>query len=166
MLTLRKICLLALTASAVGSLTRQVLGQTNEKSAIESTVRTYEHACETYDFQKANSMLAPDAQWIEASYPAPAEFTGQGWNNHWEEYKSAQLHIDYHLRDFTTKIHGDVAWVTRALDGIFTADTPAALALNENQKEWRGTYVESYVLIKINGAWKIALGHTSLLPKK
>ena len=39
------------------------------------------------------------------------------------------------------------------------------MALNGNQREWRGSFVESIVLIKTEGAWRIALGHTSSLPK-
>jgi hypothetical protein len=143
--------------------THQLTAQPNEKQLIESTIQTFEHACESYDFDQANSLLTPDAQWIEDSYPEPAQFTAQ---SHWQNYKSAKLRINYHLRDFTTHINGDTAWSTLALDSTFTADNPAARALNENQKEWRGTFVETYVLVKLRGTWKIALGHTSLLPKK
>jgi S1-C subfamily serine protease len=30
--------------------------------------------------------------------------------------------------------------------------------------EWRGTYVESFILVKTPEGWKIALGHTNMLP--
>lgn len=163
---LNKLIIYLLAVASIGLFTRQLFAQPNEKQLIESTIQTFEHAFESYDFDKANSLLTPDAQWIEDSYPAPAQFTGQGWSKHWQDYKSAKLRINYHLRDFTTHINGDTAWSTLALDSIFTADNPAALALNENQKEWKGTFVETYVLVKLHGTWKIALGHTSLLPKK
>ncbi len=140
--------------------------QEDLKSEAEATVRVYEHACEQYDFAKANSMLAPGARWIEDSMPEPAEFTGDGWSKRWYEYKAAKLRIDYRVRDLVATVHGETAWVTLALDSTFTADNKAALALNENQREWRGTFVESYVLERMNGAWKVALAHTSLLPKK
>lgn len=140
--------------------------QDSEKAKVEATVRNYEHACERFDFSAANALLAQDARWIEDSTPEPAEFNGKGWSKRWEEYKEAHLRIDYRLRDLDTNIRGDVAWTTLTLDGIFTADNPAALALNDNRAEWRGTYVETYVLVKIDNGWKIALGHTSLLPEK
>jgi len=33
-----------------------------------------------------------------------------------------------------------------------------------DQHEWRCTFVESYVLVKSDGRWRIALGHTTDLP--
>lgn len=161
MLPLRKFVLF-LTMVAIGGSVHHAIGQSDEKSAAETTVRTYEQACEHFDFEKANSMLAPGARWIEDSYPVPAEFTGKG---RWEDYKAAKLRIEYQLRDFDTHIRGDVAWITLSLDGTFTADNKIALALNDNLREWRGTFVETYVLVKNGNEWKIALGHTSLLPK-
>jgi hypothetical protein len=143
-----------------------VAGQNGEKAAVESTVRNYEQACERFDFAKANSLLAPTARWIEDSYPQPAEFNGQGWSKRWEEYKSANLHINYQPRDIDTQVLGDAAWVTLTLESTFTADNSAALALNDSQREWRGIFVESLVLVKTDAGWRIALGHTSLLPKK
>jgi SnoaL-like domain len=105
-------------------------------------------------------------RWIEDSYPEPAEFNGKGWSKRWEEYKAANLRIKYELHDLDSHIQGDVAWITLALDSTFTAKNPTALALNDNQAEWRGTFVETYVLVKVDNVWKIALGHTSLLPQK
>jgi SnoaL-like domain len=122
-------------------------------------------ACARFDFARANSLLAPGARWIEDSYPQPAEFNDQGWSKRWEEYRTAKLRINYELRDLDTHIRGDTAWVTLTLEGTFTADNKAALALNDNRREWRGTFVESYVLVKTHVGWQIALGHTSLLPK-
>ena len=64
--------------------------QDDERKTAEETVRKYEHACEHFDFTTANSLLMPDARWIEDSYPEPAKFTGQGWSKHWEEMKKAK----------------------------------------------------------------------------
>jgi ketosteroid isomerase-like protein len=148
-------------SSAVG-----VVAQDNEKARAETAVRNYEHACEQFDFAAANALLAKDARWIEDSYPEPAEFNGKAWGKRWEDYKAANLRIKYELHDLDTHIRGDVAWITLILDGTFTADNPAALALNDNRAEWRGTFVETYVLVKVDNVWKVALGHTSLLPQK
>jgi ketosteroid isomerase-like protein len=154
------IVVLTILSSAVG------VAQDAEKTKAENTVRSYERACEHFDFATANALLTKDARWIEDSYPEPAEFNGKGWSKRWEEYKTANLLIKYELHDLDTHIRGDVAWITLALDGTFTADNPAALALNDNQAEWRGTFVETYVLVRIDNVWKIALGHTSLLPQR
>ena len=138
--------------------------QDDERKAAEETVRNYEHACEQFDFTTANSLLMPDARWIEDSYPEPAKFTGQGWSKHWEEMKKAKVQLHYQIRDFETHIRGDVAWITVSLDTVAKADTPEAIKINGNVREWRGIFVESYVLINDRGEWKIALGHTSLVP--
>src|SRR5450432_535427 len=44
----------------------------DEKLAVEAAVRAYEQDLQEYDFDKANSLLTPDARWIEDSYPEPA----------------------------------------------------------------------------------------------
>jgi ketosteroid isomerase-like protein len=165
MVRLRRCAINVLVFAILGSATG-LIAQEAEKAKAEAVVRNYEHACETFDFATANSLLSKDARWIENSYPEPAEFNGKGWSKRWEEYKAARLRIQYELRDLDTHISGDVAWITLALDSRFTADNAAALALNENLAEWRGTFVETYVLVKIGNVWKIALGHTSLLPKE
>ncbi len=151
---------IVLILSAVG-----LVAQDNEKAKAEAAVRNYEHACEQFDFAAANALLAKDARWIEDSSPEPAEFTGKGWSKRWEDYKAANLRIKYEPHDLDTHVRGDVAWITLILDSTFTADNPAALALNDNKPEWRGTFVESYVLIKSGNVWKVALGHTTLLPQ-
>jgi SnoaL-like domain len=154
------IVVLTILSSAVG------VAQDTEKAKAETTVRSYERACEHFDFATANALLTKDARWIEDSYPEPAEFNGKGWSKRWEEYKAANQLIKYELHGLDTHIRGDVAWITLALDGTFIADNPTALALNDNQAEWRGTFVETYVLVRIDNVWKIALGHTSLLPQR
>jgi ketosteroid isomerase-like protein len=136
----------------------------DERVGPEETVRKYEHACEQFDFTTANSLLMSDARWIEDSYPEPAKFTGQGWSKHWNEMKEANVQLHYQIRDLETHVRGEVAWVTLSLDTIATADTPEAIKINGNVHEWRGTFVESYVLVKPRGDWKVALGHTSLVP--
>jgi hypothetical protein len=125
----------------------------------------YEHACEQFDFAGANSLLATGARWIEDSYPEPARFDGTGWSKRWEDYKTTKMEMHQKLRDLVTHRQGEVAWVTVAIDSTWTANTDAATALNGNQHVWQGTFVESIVLVKEHGTWKIALGHTSLLPK-
>jgi ketosteroid isomerase-like protein len=137
----------------------------SDKEAVETVVRNFERATEQFEFAKANSMLAPDARWIEHANPQPAEFNGGESSKRWENYKTAKMRIKQVLRDFDIRVHGDVAWATFDIDSTWSADTEAALALNDNLHEWRGSFVESIVLVKIDGVWKIALGHTSSLPK-
>jgi ketosteroid isomerase-like protein len=137
----------------------------DDEDAVEAVVRTYEGAVEQFDFAKANSLLAPDARWIEDSYPAAAEFTGSGWSKRWKDYKVAGMKISQTLRDFNIRVRGDVAWATFSIDSTWIASTAEAKALNEHLTEWKGTFVESIVLVRIRGVWKIALGHTSSIPK-
>jgi ketosteroid isomerase-like protein len=139
--------------------------KSGDEGAIEAVVRNFEGATEQFEFSRVNSMLAPGARWIEHGNPEPAAFNGGESSKRWENYKAVKMRIEQQLRDFDIRVHGDVAWVTLDIDSTWTADTEAALALNDNQREWRGSFVESIVLVKIDGVWKIALGHTSSLPK-
>jgi ketosteroid isomerase-like protein len=157
--------LLALFLAWLPLTTLQAAARGDEKTAAEETVRKYEHACEVLDFATANSLLTPDARWIEDSYPEPAQFTGEGWSRHWQEMKETKVHLRYQVRNFDTHIRGEVAWITVSLDSVATADTPEAIKANGHLREWRGTFVESYVLLREGGKWKVALGHTTLLPK-
>jgi ketosteroid isomerase-like protein len=156
---------LLLLALFVAWLPLTTLQAADKKTAAEDTVRKYEHACEVFDFATANSLLSPDARWIEDSYPEPAKFTGEGWSKHWREMKEAKVQLSYKIRDLDTHLRGDIAWITLSLDTVATADTPEAIKANGDVREWRGTFVESYVLLKQGGYWKVALGHTTLLPK-
>src|ERR1700749_1299800 len=77
-------CLLAVALLVISGIRCDLASaQEDLKGDAEATVRAYEHACEQYDFAKANSMLAPGARWIENSMPEPAEFTGDGWSKRW-----------------------------------------------------------------------------------
>jgi len=151
---------------AAMSLGGRAWAKSGEEGAIEAVARDYERAVEQFEFSRANSMLAPGARWIEDADPAPAEFNGGEASKRWENYKTAKMQIKQQLRDFDIRVRSDVAWVTFDIDSTWTADTEAALALNYNQREWRGSFVESIVLVKIDGVWRIALGHTSSLPKR
>jgi membrane-associated protease RseP (regulator of RpoE activity) len=73
------------------------------------------------------------------------------------------MRIDYHPQDAVAEVRGNVAWVTMTLHSIWTADTPVGRAMLGGS-EWRGTYVESHILVKTPGGWKIAFGHTTMLP--
>ena len=159
-----KLFLAASAITLIASTNLRAAVQENGRMAVEETVRKYEHACEQFDFTTANSLLAPDARWIEDSYPEPAKFTGQGWSKHWEDMKKAKVRLHYQIRDLETHISGDVAWITLSLDTVATADTAEAIKLNGNVREWRGVFVESYVLLNRRGEWKVALGHTSSVP--
>ena len=44
-----------------------MLAQDNENSAVEATVRGFEQAVQDYDLAKVNSLLTPEARWIENS---------------------------------------------------------------------------------------------------
>jgi ketosteroid isomerase-like protein len=148
--------------------------QDDEKSAVEATVRGFEQACQDYNFAKANSLLKPDARWIE--YSLPVKFDDE-WRQ-FEEVKAAGIRITYRLHDFVTHVQGEVAWVTLTNDGTFSADSAEGQKLllqSRRAKEdclWPGTLVscsativETMILVKTPSGWKIALGHSSRAPK-
>lgn len=153
--------------------TEEALPRDSERIAVESTVRGFEQATEDFDFDKANLLLAPQARWIEESLPEKAD----EWPEWWRKAKAAGVHITYRLRDFETHVQGNVAWVTLTIDGTFSADSVEGqkllasqveggfLTLAGNAHETRDTFVESEVLVKSAQGWRIALGHTSKLPK-
>jgi ketosteroid isomerase-like protein len=144
-----------------------VFAQIDEKRAVESTVRAFEQAVQEFDFSKANSLLAPDARWIEEeSPPAPAN----EWSQWWQDAKAAKLRMTNRPHDFEIHIHGEVAWVTVFVDTTIKVDNDAARALTKNnhpnEREWTTHAVETEVLLKTPHGWKIVLGHTSILPKE
>ncbi len=130
-------------------------------SEVEAAVRGYETAYQN-DPAKSVEFLAPDAKWIERGHPTAVQ-GASAWRS---EADKAGARVTYNLHDFVTRVHGDVAWVTLSLDAIFTfADSDAGRRLmgrgTPDQHEWKGTFVESMVLVKIDGRWKIALGHST-----
>lgn len=144
--------------------------QDDDKIAVEATVRGYEQALQEYDFDKANSLLMPDAVWIEEdSYPGPAAMPADSSDNWWHQAKAAKLRVTNHPHDFTTRIQGDVAWVIVFVDTGHIVDTDAARAFtlrdHPNEREWTTHAVESEVLVKTASGWRITLAHTSILPK-
>jgi ketosteroid isomerase-like protein len=147
--------------------------QDNEKSAVEATVRGFEQAVQDYNLAKVKSLLTPDARWIEHSLPVKIEDEWQ-W---FDKANATGVRTSYRPHDFETHVQGDVAWVTSTIDGTFSADsaeTQKLLLRPQPDKECSSqgthvscsiTYVESEVLVKTPSGWKIALGHTSRLPK-
>jgi ketosteroid isomerase-like protein len=175
-------CEVARTSQAVGHTTSSANDgpstPNDERAAVEATVRGYEEAIQNFDFNKANSFLAPDAKWIERSPAQTAAIDGTG-GGFWTEAKATKVRLKNEPHDFDIHVQGNVAWTTLFVDVTTTADTDAArnlLARTEteetgalsdpSQREWRGTYVESEVLTKTPSGWKISLAHTSRLPDK
>ena len=148
--------------------------QVDEKSAVEATVREFELAVQDYNLDKVNSFLTPEARWIEHSLPNNVDVEIQTI----EKLKSAGIHIAYRLHDLDAHVQGDVAWVTLNMDGTFSADSAEGQKLLLHpapDKECMSqgshvsceiTFVESQVLVKTPGGWKIALGHTSRVLKE
>jgi ketosteroid isomerase-like protein len=135
--------------------------QPDDKQAVENTVRAFEQAVQEYDFDKADSFLAPDARWIEDGYPAPVEpNTRRGF----QRLKDMKISIDYHPQDAEVHVNGDVAWVTITLRSTFTAGSDAARALFGGQGERHPVLVESEILVRTPSGWKIVLGHSSRVP--
>ena len=149
--------------------------KTDDKGAVEATVRAYEEAVQVFDFARADSLLARNAKWIERSAPEDAAFgAGTGF---WAEAKANKIRVRNEPRDFDIHLQGQMAWVTLLVDVTMVADNERARALlarseteetgktsEPDQREWRATYTESEVLVRTPNGWRIALGHTSRLP--
>jgi hypothetical protein len=72
--------------------TRTASEEDDKKAAI-SVVLAHELACQTYDFDKEDSLHTPDARVIEESYPHPLE---PEQRRSYQVYKDAGIRIDYH----------------------------------------------------------------------
>jgi len=153
----------------------RMAAQSDDKSAVEATVRGMEEAVQNYDFKRQDSLLAPGARWIERSRPELAAFDGTGF---FVRAKAAKVRLTNSPHDFDVHVQGDVAWITVLVDVTTIADNEEARALlarteleetgkpsPPGQREWRATYVESEVLVRTPGGWKITLAHTSRLPE-
>jgi ketosteroid isomerase-like protein len=171
---MRQILAVAVLASLgfIISGTERVSAQDNEKSAVEATVRDFEQAFQDYNYAKLNSLLTTDARSIMNSLPEKTD--------RWEwldEPKAAGIRYTLRLHDFETHVQGDVAWVTVALDQTASSDSakgremllrpgPDKNCLSQGtQVSCKSAFVESEVLVKTPNGWKIALIHTSRLPK-
>ena len=139
--------------------TRTASEEDDKKTAI-NVVLAHEQAVQAYDFDKVDSLHTPDARGIEESYPHPLE---PDERRSYQAYKDAGIRIDYHPQDAVAEVRANVAWVTVTLHSVWTADTPAGQAML-GVREGYATYVESFILVKTPAGWKIALGHTSMLP--
>jgi PDZ domain/SnoaL-like domain len=149
-----------LTSIVLAACSTRTASEEDDKNAAINVVLAHELACQNYDFDKMDSLHTPDARGMEESYPHPFEPSErQGY----QPYKDAGMRIDYHPQDAVAEVRGSVAWVTVTLHSVWTADTPAAQAML-GVKEGYATFVESFVLVKTPEGWKIALGHTSMLP--
>ena len=153
--------------------------QVDDKSAVEATVRAMEEAVQAYDFQKQGIrplLRHGHARGSERSRPELAAFDGTGF---FVQAKAARVRLTNSPHDFDIHVQGNVAWITVLVDVTTIADNETARALlarteveetgkpsPPNQREWRATYVESEVLVKTPGGWKITLAHTSRLPEK
>jgi hypothetical protein len=131
----------------------------DDKKAVINVVLAHELACQTYDFDKLDSLHTADSRGMEESYPQPFE---PGARQSYQADKDAGVHIDYHPQDAVAEVRGNVAWVTITLHSVWTADNPVGRSMIGG--EWHATFVESFILVKTPEGWKIAFGHTWQLP--
>jgi hypothetical protein len=148
-----------LISVVLGACKTRTAAEENEKKAAINVVLAHEQACQTYDFDKLDSLHTPDSRGIEESYPGPTE---PGLRHFYQSMKDAGVRIDYRPQDAVAEVRGNVAWVTVTLHSVWTADNPVGRAMIG--REWHVTFVESFILVKTPEGWKIALGHTSQLP--
>jgi ketosteroid isomerase-like protein len=131
----------------------------DEKQAAINVALAHERAVQDFDFDKVDSLHTPDIRVIEESFPHPLEPEER---RDWQAMRDAGVHVEYHPQDTVAEVRGNVAWVTLTLRSLFTADAPAGRAMIGG--EWHVTFVETFILVKTPGGWKIAFRHTSQLP--
>jgi hypothetical protein len=148
--------LITIVLGACGTRTKS---EEEDKRAVINVVLAHEQACQTYDFDKLDSLHTPDSRGIEDSYPGPTE---PGLRRFYQSMKDAGVRVDYHPQDAVAEVRGNVAWVTVTLHSVWTAENPVGRAMIGG--EWHATFVESFILVKTSEGWKIAFGHTSQLP--
>jgi hypothetical protein len=145
---------------ALAACRTRTASEEDDKKAAINVVLAHEQACQNYDFDKMDSLHTPDARGMEESYPQPFEpAERQGY----QPYKDAGVRIEYHPQDAVAEVRGNVTWVTVTLHSVWNADTPAGRIVLGGS-EWHATYVESFILVKTSEGWKIAFGHTTILP--
>jgi len=144
----------------VGACRMRTASEEDDKKAAINVVLAHEQGVQTYDFDKVDSLHTPNARSIEESYPQPFE---PGERQSYQPNKDAGVRIDYHPQDAVAEVRGNVAWVTVTLHSVWTADTPAGRAILSGSVG-HVTYVESFILVKTPAGWKIAFGHTTMLP--
>jgi hypothetical protein len=110
----------------------------DDKKAAINVVLAHELACQTYDFNKLDSLHTADSRGIEESYPGPTE---PGLRRFYQSMKNAGVRIDYRPQDAVAEVRGNVAWVTVTLHSVWTADNPVGRAMIGG--EWHATFVES-----------------------
>src|SRR5580693_7673154 len=97
-----------ITISVVlGACKTRTASEEDDKKAAINVVLAHEQACQTYDFDKLDSLHTPDARGMEESYPQPFEPSErQGY----QPYKDAGVRIDYRPQDAVAQVRGSVAW--------------------------------------------------------
>jgi hypothetical protein len=148
-----------LISIVLGGCGTRTKSEQDDKKAVINVVLAHEQACQTYDFDKLDSLHTPDSRGIEESYPGPTE---PGLRRFYQSMKDAGVRVDYHPQDAVAEVRGNVAWVTVTLHSVWTAENPVGRAMIGG--EWHATFVESFILVKTSEGWKIAFGHTSQLP--
>lgn len=133
-----------LISVVLGACKTHTASEEDDKKAAIAVVLAHAQAVQAYDFDKVDSLHTPDARVIEESYPHSFE---PDERRSWQVNKDAGLHVDYHPQDAVADVRGNIAWVTVTLHSVWTADSPAGRAMLGGST-WRGTCVESYILVK------------------
>lgn len=122
-----------------------------EKEAIQKVMQDFFTALETRNWELLKSSSTHDAIIVE---------NGLHWTNDSLIYAMdstwADFDVRYSFNLIKTEVNGSMAWMYYENNAIATSqDTTFPL-------NWR----ESLIFHKINGEWKLVLGHSTLIPKK
>jgi ketosteroid isomerase-like protein len=149
--------------------------QSFDAQGVEAVIRDFNGALQANEFDSASALLASDARWIEAGRPVPAA----DLIDLFRTLGSLGFGLQYEVSDFSVHGQGDFGWATWASEGSYTVSSAEGkdlvrtylaagwpFAVDSSSVEWRAAVlsIESAVLQRQNGAWKIVLGHTTDLP--
>lgn len=140
----RRILLFSLMSFVMGCQQHQDVEA--DEQAIETTIRDFFGDMSTFDLDAIRNRCAPDFVLLEE---------GLQWNtdslvNAMAGFKGKAT-ITYTLGDMQSHVEGSIGWITYRNDGLVTM----------NGKETLYRWMESAVLRKTNGIWRLVLLHST-----
>ena len=141
---MRRILLFLLISFGVGCQQQQDTG--SEEQAIERTIRDFFDDMSGFDLDAIRKRCAPDFVLLEE---------GLRWNtdslvNAMAGFKGKAT-ISYTFNDMRSHVEGSLGWITYRNNGLVT--------MNGQETEYR--WMESAVLRKTNGVWRLVLLHST-----
>jgi ketosteroid isomerase-like protein len=124
---------------------------TKEQTQIVETMNTMFAALQTEDAAKMNSIIAPDFYVFDGG----TRFNGEAMMGLIKSLHAAGKRYEWSVTDPDVHISGDTAWITYVNKGSITD------ASGRVNQQW----LESAILEKQTGVWKIVFAQSTRVPK-